>query len=207
MATITTKDKILELLKKEVTLTVGALTTHLEITHMAVRKHLNSLEKDGLIKSVEVKQAMGRPLLTYSLSDKGERLFPNNYEGLSVEFLQDIKDLHGEASIHHLFKRRETRQSENYLVRMANKSPVERLHEIINIQNEKGYMAELKQLDERTFEITEYNCPILAIANEFKVACRSETSMLKRVLTADQIDRTCCRTEGHAHCKFVIQFK
>ena len=72
---ISTKDKILDLLKKDVSLSVNELVDCLHITHMAVRKHLNSLEKDGLIESHEMKKPMGRPLQLYSLSKKGEVLF------------------------------------------------------------------------------------------------------------------------------------
>src|SRR3954454_23898706 len=91
-----TKDKILNLLKKDVSLSVNELTECLQITHMAVRKHLNNLEKDGLIESHEMKQPMGRPLQLYSLSKKGERLFQKNYEGITMEFLQDLREIHGE---------------------------------------------------------------------------------------------------------------
>ncbi|GGH73464.1 putative ArsR family transcriptional regulator [Pullulanibacillus pueri] len=206
MASGTTKDKILELLKKEVTLTVNDLTNLLNITHMAVRKHLNMLERDGLIQSREVKQSMGRPLQTFSLSEKGERLFPKNYEGMSVEFLKDIKDLHGEDAIYYLFKKREARQTQSSLVRMEYKSNEEKINEMVNIQNEKGYMADVSQIDDTTYEITEYNCPILAVAKEFKVACHCETDMFKNVLETDKVKRTCCKTEGNAHCKFLIQF-
>ena len=57
----TTKDKILELLKKEVNLTVSELIEHLQITHMAIRKHLATLEKDQLIISESERVATGRP--------------------------------------------------------------------------------------------------------------------------------------------------
>ena len=104
----TTKDKILDLLKKEVQLTVAELTQHVNITDMAVRKHLSVMEKDGLIVSTEAKQPMGRPMQRYSLSQKGEQLFPKNYEGLSVDFLKDIRELYGETSVEQLFLKRET---------------------------------------------------------------------------------------------------
>ena len=206
VATVTTKDRILELLKKEVSLTVNDLTSRLEITHMAVRKHLNVLEKDGLIASQEMKQSMGRPLQVFTLSDKGERLFPKNYEGMSVEFLKDIKELHGEDSIRYLFKKREARQTQSYLARMTHRSPHENIHELTAIQNEKGYMADLTQIDDNTYEIVEYNCPILAVAEEFNIACHCETDMFKTVLNAEHVKRTRCRTEGNPHCKFIIQF-
>ena len=83
---MSTKDKILDLLKKDVSLSVNELTECLQITHMAVRKHLNNLEKDGSIESHEMKQPMGRPLQLYSLSKKGERLFPKIMKELRWNF-------------------------------------------------------------------------------------------------------------------------
>jgi len=202
-----TKDRILQLLKKEVSLTVNELTDHLDITHMAVRKHLISLEKDGLIKTKEVKQPMGRPLQTYSLSDKAEEYFPKNYEGISLEFLHDIKEIHGEEVVQQLFKKREARLIDEYSQRVQRKdSATEKLQEIVNIQNEKGYMADLTKIDDDTYEITEYNCPILSVAKDFKIACKCETDMFKEVLGIEQIHRTCCRTEGDNHCKFLLKF-
>lgn len=202
-----TKDRILNLIKKETTMTVNGLGERLGITHMAVRKHLNTLEKDQLIDVQLEKQPMGRPLQVYSLSEKGERLFPKNYEGITVEFLHDIKDIYGEESIQQLFKKREKRLTEEYTTLVQNKSNNDKMQEIIKIQNEKGYMADISVIDERTYELTEYNCPILAVANEFKRACQCETQMFKNVLDAEQVKRISCKTEGNNHCKFLIQFR
>ena len=201
-----TKDKILVLLKKEGFLAVNDLTEHLNITHMAVRKHLNNLEKDALIKAKEIKQAMGRPLQIYSLTEKGERFFPKNYEGITIEFLQDIKETHGEESVHSLFKKREQRLTKEYSARLTNKSDEDNVKEIVNIQNEKGYMAVLSQIDLKKYELVEYNCPILAVADEFKIACSCETQMLKNVLKTDKVNRICCKTDGDNQCKFSIEF-
>ncbi|KHD86259.1 DeoR family transcriptional regulator [Bacillus ginsengihumi] len=202
----TTKDKILDLLKREVALTVSDLTQCLNITDMAVRKHLTTMEQDGIIKSKEVKQPVGRPLQIYSLSEKGEMLFPKNYEGLSIEFLRDIQEMYGEQTIVQLFKKREQRMTKEYIRRFQNKTPFEKMIELHNIQNEKGYMAAVSQIDEKTFELTEYNCPILKIAHEYKAACSCETSMFKHVLDTDNITRTSCKSEGNDHCKFLISF-
>nr|WP_328701113.1 metalloregulator ArsR/SmtB family transcription factor [Aquibacillus kalidii] len=202
---VTTKDRILEILKKRVRVKVSELTEHLEITDMAVRKHLSIMEKDGLIQAKEIKLPMGRPTQMYSLSEKGERLFPKNYEGLSVEFMKEIRDLHGDESIVQLFQNRERRLSKEYSIRMEKRSSTEKIKEMAAIQNEKGYMADLIQIDKSTFELIEYNCPIMAVAKEFKVACHCETSMFKTVLNTDHVKRTSCKTEGNDHCKFLIK--
>jgi predicted ArsR family transcriptional regulator len=201
-----TKDRILDLLKKEVSLSVNDFTEQLQITHMAVRKHLATLEKDGLILSVERKQPMGRPLQLYSLTQKGEKVFPKNYEGTTLEFLKDIEEIHGEDSIHLLFKKREDRLTTEYSTKLKTKSLPERLNEIVQIQNEKGYMASASQIDEHSFELIEYNCPIYSVAQEYKMACHCETEMFKKVVGTDQVHRTTCKTDGDNHCKFVFTF-
>lgn len=202
----TTKDKILNLLKKNVKLTVSELTYHLAITDMAVRKHLSTMAEDGLIQTIESRQATGRPTKYYLLSQKAEKLFPTSYEGMSVEFLTDIHSLYGDASINHLFEKREERLTNEYAHRLSNKSPEEKVKELASIQHEKGYMAEVSQLDNNTFELIEYNCPIMAIANKFHVACQCETSMFTKVLETNNVQRTHCKTEGNDHCKFAITF-
>ncbi|WP_043931652.1 helix-turn-helix transcriptional regulator [Bacillus sp. EB01] len=201
-----TKDRILELLKKEASMTVAHLTGQLNITHMAVRKHLNGLESDGLIQSQDFKQPMGRPLQIYTLTTKGESLFPKNYEGITLEFLQDIQAMYGENAVEDLFKKREERLTREYLVRLADKSNPEKIRELVSIQNEKGYMAAGVQVDEHTYELFEYNCPILAVANQHKEACRCETRMLRNALNTEDIQRVSCKTESDDHCKFRIKF-
>ncbi|TVX93442.1 helix-turn-helix transcriptional regulator [Paenibacillus agilis] len=201
-----TKDKIVNLLKKEVVLTVNELKELLDITHMAVRKHLIVLEKDGLLVTNEVRQPMGRPIQTYSLSEKAEALFPKNYDGISIEFLHDIKELYGNEAIQRLFDKRQERLTNEYHTRMHSKTASEKMTEMVHIQNEKGYMAGYSQIDDNTYELVEYNCPILSVAREYKTACHCETDMLKHVLDADDISRTCCRTDGDNFCKFVVTF-
>lgn len=204
---ISTKDRILELIKRKVTLSVNDLTDQLDITHMAVRKHLAGLEKDGLIKSVGIKQPMGRPVQLYSLTEKGENVFPKNYEGITLEFLKDIEEIHGEKSVQHLFKKREVRLTQEYLRRMKKDSLPEKMKEIVQIQNEKGYMASAQQIDEHSYVLIEHNCPIYSVAQEYKMACRCETEMFKNVLETDQVQRSSCKTDGDDHCRFVFKFK
>ena len=204
--TKTTKDKILHLLKKEGSLTVNDFTDRLQITHMAVRKHLTILEKDDLIQSELVKQPMGRPIQSFTLAERAEYFFPKSYEGISIDLLHDVKELYGEDSVQQLFDKREERLTKEHISRMEDKKPSEKMQEMVTIQNEKGYMADLSQVDDYTFEITEYNCPILEVAKEFKIARRCETEMLKKVLGTNDVARTCCRTEGDNHCKFLVKF-
>lgn len=71
----TTRESIVELLKKNKELSVSGLKEHLDITEMAVRKHLVKLEADELITSRSVRKPMGRPVIYYRLTEKGHEIF------------------------------------------------------------------------------------------------------------------------------------
>lgn len=203
-----TKDKILELLKKQQKLSVNELSGQLHITEMGVRKHLGALEKDGFVKAEDSRQPIGRPVQLFSLTDKAESLFPKNYESMTVNFLNDIKNLYGQESINQLFDRRKERLSQSYKSSMANKrSHSEKIKTFAKLQDEKGYMSQLNKINDSTYELMEYNCPILAVANQFKLACQRETSLIKSVLGAESVERIMCRADGEAHCRFMIKFK
>lgn len=202
-----TKDRILTLLKKENLLTVSELSSLLGITEMAVRKHLTTIERDGLLEINEVRQPMGRPLQVYSLSAKAQEAFPNNYGNLTVDFLHDLKELHGEDTIDYLFEKRSERLKNSYLPNMANKDPQQKVEALSNIQDEKGYMADFTKIDDNTYELIEYNCPISAVANNFKKACACETNLFKEVLGTDDVKRITCKADNDDHCRFLIKFK
>ncbi len=195
-----TKDKILELLKKTGFMSVNDLTERINITHMAIRKHLNQLEKDDLIQSSELKQPMGRPLQLYSLADRGERLFPKNYEGITLEFLHDIEKSYGAKLVEELFKKREGRLTEEISARLTHLPDSDKVKELVRIQNEKGYMADFTQLEANTFELVEHNCPILAVAQEYTVACSCETRMFQEILKSH------CDTSNSIKCYEVSIF-
>ncbi|WP_059173835.1 metalloregulator ArsR/SmtB family transcription factor [Bacillus sp. FJAT-27445] len=201
-----TKERILELLKKESSMTVASFTSHLNITHMAIRKHLNVLETDGLVQSRELRQPMGRPLQIYSLTAKGEALFPKNYEGITLEFLQDIQEIYGDGAVNELFQKREKRLTEEYSRKIGEKPNPEKIKEIVSLQNEKGYMATASKINDYTYELVEYNCPILTIATHYKTACKCETQMLKNVLKTENINRVSCKADEDDHCRFRIEF-
>lgn len=202
----TTPKKILGLLKKHHQLSVNELKAHLQISDMAVRKHVNKLAQDQYIQSSQSKQKMGRPVTRYRLSQRGENFFPKNYSGMTIEFLHDLKEMQGIETVQMLFRKREERLYQKYKLRIRDcKNLREKVAELQKIQAENGYMAEYEQLGEQEFALTEYNCPILKIADEYKQACHCELSLFKRVLDVQTIERTSCISDGDHCCKYKIK--
>jgi predicted ArsR family transcriptional regulator len=199
-----TRDQILHMLKVKGSLSVSEMAMELGITEMAVRRHLNTLERDNLIKSTLVRQAMGRPTNIYSLSQEADELFPRNYSHLTLDFLRDLKEMDGMGKVEMLFRRRENRLEEVYRHYMQGDLE-NRVARLAELQNEKGYMVEWEK-DPKTgqYVLKEFNCPISQVAREFNQACNCELSLFRRVLKAD-VEQTSCMAKGGDKCVFQIK--
>lgn len=199
-----TRDQILHMLKVKGSLSVSDMAVDLGITEMAVRRHLNTLERDNLIKSTLVRQAMGRPTNVYSLSQEADELFPRNYSHLTLDFLRDLQDIDGLGKVEMLFRRRENRLEETYRNQMQGDLE-ERVAKLAELQNDKGYMVEWeKDSSGDGYRIEEFNCPISQVAREYNQACSCELSLFRRVLNA-QVEQTSCMAKGGDKCVFEIK--
>ncbi len=199
-----TRQEILTMLKKQGPLTVSDMSKILEITEMAVRRHLNTLERDNYIETYLVRQAMGRPTNMYQLSTEAEKLFPRHYSDLTIDFLKDLEAIEGNEKISQLFHRRKERLSKELGNKLQDKSFDEKVSALADIQNHRGYMVELKKTGEGNYVFKEYNCPISQVAKEYSVACECELKLFQEILDAD-VQRTECYAFGESHCQFVIE--
>src|SRR3982750_2351153 len=71
--------------------TVNDLAEHLELTDNAVRAHLATLERDGLVKQSGLRKGSRKPHFAYELTSEGEHLFPKAYDALLNQFITVLK--------------------------------------------------------------------------------------------------------------------
>ena len=188
-------------------MSANEIAERLQVTDIAIRKHLVNLENDRLIEAELVRQSMGRPVNIYSLTPKGERFFPRNYSDITLDFLNDISAMSGKEMIEQLFKQREERLKDKYEERIAGETFEKKVEHLANIQDEKGYMVELvKSEGTDNYLLTEYNCPIHDIAMSYTEACCSELSLFRRVLNAD-VEQLECKAKGGHKCVYAIKPK
>jgi predicted ArsR family transcriptional regulator len=199
-----TRKMILTMLKVQGDLSVNDMAKELEITEMAVRRHLNTLERDGLIGSKLVRQAMGRPTNLYYLTELSEDLFPKKYHHLTLELLGELEQEEGNERIGRLFEGRKAKLIEKYRQRMEGKSLEQKVGELADIQNTNGYMVQWEQDEEGNFVLKEHNCPISQVANQYQHACQCELSLFQSLLDA-RVERTECLAKGGSKCVYVIQ--
>lgn len=71
--------------------TVEELSARLEVTDNAVRSHLTTLERDGLIERRGVQPGLRKPHFYYALTPEAEELFPKAYSTLFNQLLATLK--------------------------------------------------------------------------------------------------------------------
>lgn len=200
-----TKQKLLNILKKEGVSTIGEIMEGFTISEIAVRKHIHELEQQGFIKKNTVKQKLGRPYYTYELTGKGHSTFPNQYKQLPLEFLRDLEDLQGKEAVNALFTKRLEREQDEMESAVRDHSFEEKISKIANIQNEKGYMVEVDRSEDGDYVITNYNCPIANIALEYNQVCKNEQRIFEKVFPSSEIFPQTLITKGHNFCRWVIK--
>lgn len=201
-----TRKVILSMLKTSGPLSVQEISKQLGITEMAVRRHIHSMEKDDLLETKLVRQAMGRPTNVYTLASKADELFPKKYMQLTLDLLDELLEDQGHEKIERLFEGRQDKLESRYQPRMLDKSLEERVAELAQIQNENGYMVDWSQTQDDTYTFSEHNCPIAQVANTFGQACQCELALFRNLLDA-KVERTECLAKGANKCVYVISKK
>src|SRR5262245_17536245 len=71
--------------------TVNDLADNLGLTDNAVRAHLITLERDGLIRQSGLQKGVRKPHFAYELTPEAEHLFPKAYDTLLNQFITVLK--------------------------------------------------------------------------------------------------------------------
>src|SRR5699024_6877748 len=202
---LTTKQKILYVLKKDHDITMNKIMKHFTISEIAVRKHIHKLEQQGFIRKHTHKQDIGRPYYTYSLTEKGHKTFPNQDGNLALQLLQDLEGVQGSQAVTDILSKRMEREKNSFHEKIKNKKLDEKISRIACMQNEKGYMTEVKKSEDGTYEIIYYNCPVASIANSYNEICKNDKRVFEELFSDCEVLSRSLITKGDPHCRWTIK--
>ncbi|BFH69988.1 transcriptional regulator [Paenibacillus dendritiformis] len=199
-----TRQQMLMLLKTNGSMSAAQLAVELNMTEMGVRRHLYSLEEEGMLEIEMVRQPMGRPLRTYRLSTQGDEQFPKQYHQLILDLLREMEVWPEEEGIGKLFESRKQSLIEKYAPQMGQSSLDERVEALGTIQDNNGYMVETEREEDGSWLLHEYNCPIAQVAQHYKQPCACELALFRELLDAD-VTRIECIAEQGKRCTYRIR--
>ena len=207
----TSKSEILAHLKRTGGSSIEELATCLGLARMTVRQHLAGLERDALVSSREVRRPTGRPHFVFSLTDRGEEVFPKRYDRLAELILEEVslldgKELAGLTASQKkrlLFDKMVGRVHSEYEAKVAGKPLKERVEVVAGILDEEGGFAEWRPVS-GGFEIADYNCVYRRVVDSHDDLCDWHLSLLSRLLGND-VRCTQFMSKGAESCRFVVE--
>ncbi|MBI4219886.1 MAG: winged helix-turn-helix transcriptional regulator [Chloroflexi bacterium] len=202
-----TRQRILQIIQRSRTETVAGLARELGLAATTVRRHLDILQRDGMVQFGEVRKKSGRPEYAFSLTERGHESMPKGYDALLSGILREFAGL-------------ESRQ-------IAGKSGAEALDaalrrlgrsmalRYLNADAGSRSAAAARALREMEFEpqvedgpagtrISLSNCPFRSVALSDDAVCSYDSAMLEAIL-GRPVTRERCISRGHDCCEYFAE--
>jgi predicted ArsR family transcriptional regulator len=198
------KRGILLFLKQHPGASLQEIADEMRVSKAAVLGHLPLLEEEGLVARAYQAGRVGRPRVTFRLTEQATSLFPQGYTEMSLCALDFIERRLGRDGVVQLLQERAHELEDRHRARLRRPALADRVQELVRIRTEGGYMAETGGRPRGTFEILEHNCPILALAGKFPEACETERRMFESMLAA-RVDVQHRMAGGDSVCRFLVR--
>lgn len=181
-------------------LTAKELAEQFGVTANALRRHLDSLEAEELVRYCREVRGVGAPVHAYSLSPAGEALFPQGYAPVLESVLESVREVSGPEGIMALARRQWRGLVEQASPRLAELPLHERAQLVAELRSSQGFMAEAFAT-ETGVVVREHHCAIRDVAARFPEICAAEQEFVERML-AVPVRRTAHILDGCTCCEY-----
>lgn len=206
-----TRRYILDVLRETGEATVDTIVESLrlrrgkEITAVTVRHHLNILQQEGLVTQPELRHRTtpGRPQHLYTLTESAAQTFPNNYQRLVAELVEQLERQLTPQGVNVIFE--DIAENMVSQVLIPDVPWAQRMDIVVEYLNQHGYFAEWEETAEGYILHTR-NCPYHHIARSTETLCSMDLRLVAS-LTGIVPRRLTRISEGKESCAYLIPVK
>lgn len=190
------------LLRNKTGAAVDELAATLGVTRTAVRQHLASLMRDGLVASGASRASGGRPQQLFVLTEHGKEAFPRHYSWFAQLLVEEIAREHGAAGLRARLGRIAAAVVEQLLQRGPKRAANsrERIASLAGVMDELGYDARMRS-DTGGPTIEADNCVFHELAMKHPEICRFDIALLSGY-TGNKVELRECMARGGHVCRF-----
>jgi predicted ArsR family transcriptional regulator len=196
----TTRGRIVQSLKQHRMRTAAQLSLEHGVSANAVRQHLSRLGRDGLIAERAERLGRTKPTLVYSLTEEGERLFPQRHSKLLAAVLDELQHEEGSAKLKRIFENIGRRSAKRHAARFAGKRLPAAVAELADFLRERGVVVDYEKTP-NGFLLREYNCPFRENVASHPEICSMVHSLMGQVVPAARRQTTSI-ARGDGRCEF-----
>ena len=197
-----TRGKIV-LLLRSLKRTVNELAEALDLSDNAVRAHLTTLERDGLVEPGGTVKGFRKPYKVFKLTDEARHIFPKSYDSLVNRLIDVLKQQMPTSSLSKIF------HDVGVMVADARPDVVttnidDRVDEALSSLKGLGGAA-IAVRENGHILIKSESCPFADAVSEHPEVCKIAESMIEEIVCRP-VTETCDRT-ATPKCRFTINVK
>jgi predicted ArsR family transcriptional regulator len=183
--------------------TVDELAKELDLTDNAVRLHLGTLERDGVVKSRGVRRvgAVGKPATEFEITEAAEPSFSSAYIPFLSSLLGALGDRMSPADLRALMREVGHRLAGSPDSKPA--SPAARAELASKLLNALGGVTTVERdPGDKGFRVRGCGCPLSVAVNQREEVCVAVQTMLRDVLGVPVTEQ--CERSARPNCVFKI---
>ncbi len=206
-----TRDQVMRLLHERGEASVAELAETIGVSEGSVRRHLDLMVADGLLVSRFQRQARGRPVTRYALSQDGEeesasghyqRLLSRLSPALANLTQEETAGQDGQAILDRLFDRVAQSVAQEHRGRVTADGLEERVHQVIVALSDEGILQEVEDAGE-FYRLRNSGCPYRSTAMENHACCAADRRAIELLLGAP-VEQVMTVAEGGQVCEYLV---
>ncbi|MFQ5577286.1 MAG: helix-turn-helix transcriptional regulator [Anaerolineae bacterium] len=199
-----TRQRIIDLLRKQGYATVEELAQTVGLTQMAVRHHINVLQAENLIEVARTRRQPkpGRPIQVYGLTEKARKLYPQEYIQLTDLLVAAVIDRFGQSGANDVFNSMANSLVEDAPPPLKNQTFEDRLSQVVTFLQDKGFVVEWGTQDGR-YIISHLDCPYRKFAQQHREVCLLDKKVIGDMLhvTPKRVSCIACNDDT---CTYIL---
>ena len=200
-----TREATLTLLLRQGEISAAALAEELGISVQAMRRHLRTLEEEGLVEANLIAAGPGRPSNQWKLTQQGHQHFPDGSDTFALNLLESMAASLPPEILATLLERQAQDKARQYRNQLGDGPLEQRVSRLVVLRSQEGYVSEMVPADDGCgWCINEFHCSVQRIAEEFPAVCDQELRLIRMTFPDCDVQRVHWRLESGHSCGFQI---
>jgi predicted ArsR family transcriptional regulator len=179
---------------------VDTLATQLNISRNAVRQHVTSLERDGVVVKGRIQASGGRPEQLYVLTEQGQEAFPRQYAWFAELLLGLLESQLGSTAMGERMADLGRTIAAPLAGRLAASDLDGRIAGLVEVLQEMGYDAAAVSTGAEPI-VEAHNCVFHKLASKSPHLCTFDVAFAEAA-TGQRVEHRTCMARGDSSCRF-----
>lgn len=197
-----TRDRVLELVVSDGPVSAADLGLRLDLTSAAIRRHIASLEAEGLVTVHESGHTglRGRPARRYVASGSAQDPRAAGYSRLALQLMDHLQAVGGQDAVEEFATATVAERESRYAAALDGIDVATRVQQLAEALTDDGFVASVRPVPgTHMVQLCQGHCPVQHVAARYPQLCDAEVAAFSRLL-GTHVQRLSTRAGGAHVC-------